>query len=297
MNIKNWLAKHYYFNKQERRGLLVLVVFFCVLFIFKMCIPYIFNSQRVILLNQPKAYKGEQDTVLKHTLQFKKSIDNNNTNLNLFTFNPNTITLEIALQLGISKRLFYTIEKYRLKGGTFFKAEDFKKVYGLHPKLYEKLLPYILIPQLKRDSSNSHFYTKLKKPSVLTPIELNSADSLQILKIKGIGPVYAKRICKYKQLLGGFYSLNQLKEVYGMSDSLFLKIESQITVNSNLITQIEINKIDIYTLKKHPYFRQVNLKAISNYISKHERISQVQLQSLNLFDYETFEKLLPYLRF
>ena len=44
-------------------------------------------------------------------------------------------------------------------------------------------------------------------------IELNQADSLELLSIKVVGPFYAKQILKYRNELGGFISYKQFAEI------------------------------------------------------------------------------------
>ncbi len=217
-----------------------------------------------------------------------------------FVFDPNTVTEEDAQKLGLSKKLSATLINFRSKGGKFFKQEDLKKLYGLSPKLYEELESYILIPQkvFKRDSvfvNRPHIYEKKIYTKEL--VEINSADSLSIVFLKDIGPGFTKRIIKYRTMLGGFHSIDQLKEVYGMTDSLFISLSSQIKLDATTLNKIPINAIDFNSLRKHPYFNFQTAQAIVNFRSKHGRLTVADMKGLGIFSEEKLRLILPYLNF
>jgi len=228
--------------------------------------------------------------------------DNVLTQRELFVFNPNTITLDDAQKIGFSKKLSLTLIKFRLKGGKFYKAEDLKKIYGMSSKLYTELEPYILIPSgnksFKPDSikSVSTFLSERKwvKKELL---ELNTADSATIIKLNGVGPGYTKRIMKYRSLLGGFHSMNQLKEIYGMTDSLYEFLTSQVRFDIKALSMIPINVIDFNSLRKHPYFNFQTAQAIINYRSKHGKLKEDDIKSLGVFNEDKLMLILPYLDF
>jgi len=128
-------------------------------------------------------------------------------------------------------------------------------------------------------------------------VEINSADSLSIVFLKGIGPGFTKRIIKYRTMLGGFHSINQLKEVYGMTDSLFLILTSQIQLYPNAVTKIPINAIDFNSLRKHPYFNFQLAQAIINYRLKHGKLTEEDIKALGMFSDEKLKLILPYLSY
>ena len=223
-------------------------------------------------------------------------------------FNPNTVSAEDAQKLGFSKKLSNTLINFRNKGGKFYKPEDLKKLYGLAPTLFEELEAYILIPQanktytntFKKDTVYQKPYPKPtyeKKAFTKEAIEINTADSLSIVYLKGIGPSFTKRIIKYRTLLGGFHSMNQLKEIYGMTDSLYLNLTSQIKLDKNNITKIPINVIDVATLRKHPYFQYASAQTVINFRSKHGKLNEQDIKSLGIFNEEKLKLILPYLSY
>jgi competence protein ComEA len=303
--IRVFLFNFFHFNKQERNGIFVLCIIIAILFSFRLLMPFInrdSNNVQLISINDNRASPA---TKFETETEDKYSKENNNyqkTANQKFVFNPNTLTEEDAQKLGFSKKLSATLIKFRNKGGKFFKPEDLKKLYGLSPKLFGELENYILIPntkkEYKRDSvfiKTSHTYEKKTYAKVL--VEINSADSLSIVFLKGIGPGFTKRIIKYRTMLGGFHNVNQLKEVYGMTDSLFLILTSQIQLNPNAVNKIPINAIDFNSLRKHPYFNFQLAQAIINYRLKHGKLTEEDIKTLGMFSDEKLKLILPYLSY
>ena len=224
------------------------------------------------------------------------------TKLTYFTFDPNTINADDAEKLGFSKKLASTLINYRNKGGKFKNPDDLKKLYGLKPELYQRLENYILIPAETKDKSKDSNnvqkkFTFEKRVVVKELVEINSADSLSLVYLKGIGPGFTKRIIKYRTMLGGFHSIEQLKEVYGMTDSLYLILTSQIKLNTDVVSKIPINVIDFNSLRKHPYFNFQTAQAIVNYRFKHGRLTENDIKNLGVFSQEKLQVILPYLSY
>ena len=97
------------------------------------------------------------------------------------------------------------------------------------------------------------------------PIDLNRADSTDLLPLPGIGPVFAGRIIKYRDLLGGFVTLDQLGEVYGMPDETIQKIRSQVYIDSAAIRKIHVDSASFRELLRHPYLDYEHVKALVEY--------------------------------
>ena len=309
MKIKEWLNHLFHFNKQERNGIFVLCIIIGVLLALKIMLPVWFNNSHVQFITINPIIRNDELQNKKQTKSFsKKSETSGDHFIEKFIFNPNTISHEEALKLGFSKKLSATLINYRNKGGHFYKTDDLKKLYGLSPELYNELEAYIVISNTKKEFENhinkdtlyQKSYTKINDEKKTYPkeiIEINTADSLAIVHLKGIGPSYTKRIIKHRNLLGGFHSLNQLKEIYGMTDSLFILLSSQIKLDKNNITKIAINKIDITVLRKHPYFTYTSAQAIINYRTKHGKLTEQDVRTLGVFNEEKLTLILPYISF
>lgn len=268
--------------------------------------PFFYNSSEQIQFSAEIIKSSHLDSFeINQTsvdLPEKKLTSHQSTNPELFVFDPNTVSFDDAQKLGFSKKLSLTLVNFRNKGGKFFKPEDLKKLYGLSSKLYENLEPYILISSIKSSyKRDSVFFNSPrnyeKKNSIKSLVELNTADSLSIVYLKGIGPGFTKRILKYRAMLGGFHSINQLKEVYGMTDSTFVLLSSQIKLDAYAIQKIPINTIDFNSLRRHPYFNFQSAQAIINFRLKHGKLSEVDIKGLGVFSDEKLNLILPYLSY
>jgi competence protein ComEA len=297
--IRTYLFNFFHFNKQERNGVFVLCLIIIVLFTFRLAMPLMHkgDNQVHLIAADLKPSQKLNDVELTNIKESKHEVFVSGQR---FVFNPNTVTLEDAQKLGFSKKLSSTLINFRSKGGKFFKPEDLKKLYGLSPRLYNELESYILIPQkeYKHDSvfaSKSRVYEK--KTFTKELVEINSADSLSIVFLKGIGPGFTKRIIKYRSMLGGFHSIHQLKEVYGMTDSLYITLSSQIKLDATNLTKMPINAIDFNSLRKHPYFNFQTAQAIINFRSKHGKMTDADIKNLGIFSEEQLKVSLPYLSY
>jgi len=307
--IKQWIFNLFHFNKQERNGVFLLCSVLCVFVLLRLLLPLFADRNNKVELITFKAM-DQQDVIdslagEKSLKEDKEPIYSKQTSPVRFVFNPNTISPENARLLGFSEKQATTLMRFRAKGGKFFKSEDLKKLYGLSPELYAALEPYVLIPttkktvqtNFKKDSVFARPWLTERKYSAKAPVEINSADSIAIVFLKGIGPGFTKRIMKYRALLGGFHSLNQLKEVWGMTDSTFMILSSQIVLNDQLITKIPINAIDLNSLKKHPYFNFQTAQALINYRNKHGRLTEADILNSGVLSSDKLKLILPYMNY
>ena len=132
-----------------------------------------------------------------------------------------------------------------------------------------------------------------RKPLVF---ELNSADSIDLVQLYNIGPTIARRILKYRSLLGGFFCKEQLLEVYGIDSSRFSDIAPYLTVNRSAIVPININTADINRLKRHPYLDYYQAKAIVLMRDANGPYLKVSdILNIPIIDTTTFKRIEPYL--
>lgn len=206
----------------------------------------------------------------------------------LFVFDPNNLPAEQWKQLGLSERQVSIIKHYEAKGGHFNRKEDVQKIYGITTDDYNRIEPYINI---------SETYTSNK----ITPgevIELNSADSAKLTRIRGVGPAFAERIIAYRQRLGGFLNKEQLKEVYGIDTAKYSEIKNQVSVNSAHITKIKINDADFEGLRKFPYLTNKQTNAVIQYRQQHGSYHSVaDMKNIAILDDIILRKIEPYISF
>lgn len=127
-------------------------------------------------------------------------------------------------------------------------------------------------------------------------IDLNTADTLDLQLIRGVGKVFAKRIYNYGKRLGGYHDKNQLKEVKGINDTVFEKISSQIVLQDSNLRKIDINTDNIKTLYYHPYIDYYLAKAIIEFRKQYGNFSTIEeVKKVHLMDEKTFQRLAPYI--
>ncbi len=212
-------------------------------------------------------------------------------------FNPNTISKSAMVEMGISDKVASTIERFRNKGGTFRKKEDLSRIYGLKATDYSKLESFINIPipeKPKKEFANAApKFVKKKKET--QPIDINKATIEDWSTLNGIGAGRSKMIVAYREKLGGFYTINQVSETFGLPDSTFQQIKPFLIIDeSNL--KININEVTIDGLKKHPYLNFRQAKAIVNYRSNHGAFeSASDIAKVRALTKNDVEKILPYL--
>ncbi|MBL7918398.1 MAG: helix-hairpin-helix domain-containing protein, partial [Bacteroidia bacterium] len=212
----------------------------------------------------------------------------------LFAFDPNTVSEDELLKLGFKEKTAKTFLKFRKSGFKFKQKEDLRKIYGVTENYYKKLEPYIVIHQSGLNKSASQ-ESKTVKNTEQTILELNAADSLSLISLKGVGPSYAKRIIKYRALLGGFTHIEQLREVYGMQEELFTLIKSQCKINPSLISKLNVNSAEFKVLNKHPYLSYELTKHLVN-TRKNTKLNAANIADI-IQDETITTKLLPYLEF
>jgi len=231
-----------------------------------------------------------------------KGTEDNRGDTKLFYFDPNNLSVEAWRKLGLSDKQIAVIKNYEKKGGRFKDKNDVRKMYSINAKLYKKLEPYIAI---KAETAGPSTTTKAPllydkfETNHAELIDINTCDTTALMSLKGIGTILSKRILKYKEVLGGFYRIEQLKEVYGVTSETYELIKDYITV-SNLegIKKININQIDANSLGKHPYLSPKDAKLIVNYRDQHGNYANIEdFTKIGTLSDLAIAKIAPYLIF
>src|SRR5690606_24522620 len=170
----------------------------------------------------------------------------------LFPFDPNSATQQEWQRLGLRERTITTIMRFRERGGKFRKPEDLQKVYGLFPDEYERLRPYVRIPENTSpipEPSTPGPATGRYKAREYAKVDINGADSAAWEALPGIGAKLAGRIILFREKLGGFYKPEQVGEVYGLADSIFQRIRPMLVMETTGLRTININTATVDELK------------------------------------------------
>lgn len=314
---KKFLRNYFTFNRRERNGLIVLLLVMMVITfwptIYSWCykdppadftaFQQAIDSFQLIIHERSDTHHGrDTDVISLAGLDYSPPEDEKpkDHDVTLFPFNPNTLDEAGWRSLGVADKTIRTIIKYRSKGGKFFRKHDLKKIYGFSETDYSRLEPFI---ELSTTVAAAQKSDKEKEKSEFVPakklvVELNEADSVQLVVLNGIGPVLSSRILKYRNKLGGFVLIDQLKEVYGFTPESFDMVKDQLTVDAELVKKVAINAIKEDELKQHPYFRNPLASMVINYRDQHGPFEKPEdLKNVELITDSVYRKIIPYIAF
>jgi DNA uptake protein ComE-like DNA-binding protein len=260
------------------------------------------SNKIIFYFEKPAAL--DKDLLKRESMQLvedNKSLNNQVEKLELFEFNPNTIDSVTLKKLDIPAFVKSNLMKFRKKNGHLKTAADFGKIYGVTPELYKKIEPYLVFEGVNTPKNSGYIANEqrdnLEKrmPRSIGFIELNSTDSVALKSLPGIGDKLSKRIIKYRDLLGGFSSISQLKEVYGLKEQTIDAIEEFITIDSTKIKKLDLNLSGIKELAKHPYIQYELAGKIVKFRSSFGSIPNLSvLLDHMILNIEQYKRLRPY---
>jgi len=217
------------------------------------------------------------------------------------SFNPNIAVLNDWLSFGLTKAQVNSINKYLQKGGKFRTKSDVSKMYVIDEKRYSKMKPFLLLPDTlevqKRSRRLKAYPSKKDKKNYDTLIvELNSADTTELKKLRGVGSYYAKQIVYYREKLGGYMSIGQLYEIENMREETVQIIEPFIIIDTTQIRKLHINSDAATVLVRHPYITWNMAKRIQDHRDFDHRFKSVNdLLKYGLLTEELYTKLVGYI--
>jgi competence protein ComEA len=302
----NKIFKDYFtFSKNDRIAIVILII---IMLIF-LWLPNFFSVEKSTVKADTKIVEQIETLNTERQNTYINS-SNNNTNYTtsytnsdalakgvLFSFDPNTLSEEGWLKLGIREKTVKTILNYRSKGGKFKQPEDIRKIWGLRKDEADRIIPYIKIAD-NGVASSSNSYTNKYTPTPAKPaiVDVNTATPQQFKLLPGLEYPLPYKIVSYREKLGGFLTVQQVKETYGMTDSIFTAILPYLQIQSTAIRKININTASDFDLGGHPYIDKAVAKAIVIYRSKHGAYKQVSdVKKIVFISEEVFNKIAPYL--
>jgi DNA uptake protein ComE-like DNA-binding protein len=329
--MKEKQREQFYFYRSERHGLYALLLIIAVTWSGFTLYPYLAPPDAIdkeqLLTNHVQwlkadsldqvrrkaAYKAKYKTADKEKYSKSKKWSqprdyNQNkrkpkTPRERFVFDPNTLSADSLKRLGFKSWIADNIEKYRNSGGTFREASDLLKIRNIDSSLVTELLPMINIeptPDKQWPKRDSTAKPENNSPSLVTIdfIDINSANQYQWMLLPGIGEAKARIIVEEREKLGGFHSVNQLKEVWGIDDDLYAEISPQLEARSPIYRKLRINLEDVEGLAQHKYINYKRAKIICAYRKHHGPYQSTEdLNKIIAFDESFVQKIEPYLDF
>lgn len=323
--MKKILKDFFTFEKRGQKGLLLLLIILAVQLIVLWGLnfyePLKTISPNLVLVNpalldsldkqEQLAYEAKSleafndDVVTFHSYQKK---------VERFKFNPNTISDEQWLRLGLTKGQVKVLRKYINKGGKFKHPEDVLKFKMVDESVWKELIPYIEI----ENKINATTSIALVKDSVEITLaekekikeekfnnfrknlnfEFNTCSRFNLKQLHLIDSVTIDKIMHYKRALGGFIALSQLYEIENIDTTNFAQLKSHLTLDLMSVKTININNCSASQLNKHPYISYNLATALVNYRNTHGKYSQLSdLKKCIAMNESILKKISPYIRF
>ena len=221
----------------------------------------------------------------------------------LFPFDPNTADSTQLLQLGLQRWQVRNIYRYRRAGGIYRRPQDFARLYGLTAGQYRQLEPYI---RISADYQPASRLVEPEKPYVRDTLRypvkieqgqhvvLNTADTAQLRRVPGIGTYFANEIVNHGRFLGGYVSVDQLDEIPDFPQ----EAKQYFVISSPNPRRLNVNRLSLNELKRHPYINYYQAKAIVDYRRLHGRIENLRQLSLSKdFPPDAIRRLEPYIEY
>jgi competence protein ComEA len=291
MNFQKIVADYFHFTKRERIAILFFIGLLILTLVYRVSLNFHMNP---ILKIDIQNIDLPTDTIMNNQMH-----DNitpiYETNTIAKPINPNSATYNDLTAIGFTKKQAAIIYNYRKKGGQFYYKEDIFKVYSIDSACFDKVGKYLELPNKSKIEENKNIRPTVKLKKEKKIVDLNDADSISLLSIYGIGPYLAHQIINYRNRLGGFISVAQMKEVQGMHTENYNELITNFIIESQP-KRININSAEIKTLALHPYSNWQLAKLIVNYRNQHGAYHQLSdLNSIFGIDKVTLTKILPYL--
>ena len=291
------LGDLFYLNRHDRRILLVLLTVAAVAFGLMFFVGG--NEEEPTPSGTSSTSKTGSTSSPRYYQQPERRVER-------FVFDPNTADSTQLLKLGLQPWQVRNIYKYRAAGGIYRKKEDFARLYGLTVKQYRELEPYIHISadylpasMLIKEERRTERYERdtLRYPVKIADgehIDLNAADTSLYKKVPGVGSYYSRKIAEYGRRLGGFVSADQLDEIENFPS----EAKKYFSVNASDVHQLNVNRLSLNELKRHPYINYYQAKAITDYRRLHGPLHSLNdLRLLPEFPVEAIKRLEPYVCF
>ena len=299
--MKKILQDYFSFSKKETTAAIILILliggFIALPYFYKRAAkkPVIDGklAAQIAKLQPEMAVKDSVNDGFVHHFEPSNSVVE--TKFELFTFDPNTLDAAGWKRLGLRDKTINTIFNYRNKGGKFRKPEDISKIWGLKLQEAERIIPYARIDAPQNNYGKSSF-GNAPSAKVITIVDINSATPEEMRNIPGMENGLQYRIAKFREKLGGFISIEQVKETYGITDSAFAAMLPFLKLNNANVLKLNVNTASDMELNAHPYITRPVAKAIALYRIQHGNYQTVaDIKKIAFIKEDVFQKIAPYL--
>ncbi len=292
------LYQHFGFSRTESNGILFLLIIILLMLLTKHLYFNYIHKPTQLKISQVEL-EGIRKKIREKKLievKEKKSLNEKKDPSSVIVidteseFDPNESTAEELMKMGFPEEISYRIISYREKVGKFSGKSDLFKIYNIDSSFLIENWERILLPEKNLIETEEIPLNKIEQS------DINIAGVSDFERINGIGNVFANRIIKYRNSLGGFYSIKQLNEVYNLPDSLIPAINQYFLIDKSKLKKLDLNSMTEKELGSHPYINYNLSRAIVNYRKAHDGYSDVtEIREIKLINDSIYHKIYPYL--
>lgn len=301
--MKKFFKDYFTFNQVELKGIRVLLLVMVVLAAVYFIMPLLITQNKKF---DTSKYQAEVDSFMAYSVvdtienEYTRNTYQRNTYKNnsytkeedkfvLKPFDPNGLPKEVWMQMGLSDKQAQVIKNFENKGGKFKTKEDVKKQFVISDEFYQKIEPYIVFAEINDEVNSEH---------AALSIDINHATKEDFMLINGIKDYLAEGIVKYRQRLGGFVAMDQLKEIKYLSENIYNKIIPHCFITSYSVKKVSINIAEWKEMAPHPYIGGEIATKIIDYRKKNGVFKNAEdFKRSGLVDEAVYTKLVPYLSF
>lgn len=289
--IYRWLYRQFALSRAQSNGLLIL---------FPLCLIFVFSEPAWRFIRSGNQGDFTSESIYLDSLMEVLFVTPPVEEPELFEFDPNSASIDDLQRLGFTPNVARRIISYTGKGGRFRSPEDLFRIYGVDSIQIQQVIPWVRIPDEKRGPKTWNKTERKKSAATVQrqePFDLNAADTIQLKRIKGIGSKLSQRIIRYRESLGGFYSPNQLYEVFKLDSAVVQELQNMSFISPEFKPrQISINTAEQPELANHPYLTPREAAVIVAYRFTHGKYATVKdLEKIGGLDSLRLSRVRPYL--
>ncbi len=285
---------YFQFSATQRSGIFLLLVLIFLFQLFHFFVDFSIHEEESAEKQQWLALQSEIDSLKQQNAKVVSKI---------YPFNPNFITDFKGYKLGMSVAEIDRLLDFRKTNRYVNSAAEFQKVTKVSDSLLQTMAPYFKFPDWVTQKRQKHFVDYSKKPfdkkeSVVVK-DINEATQEDLIKIYGIGPALSERILKEKDKLGGFVSMEQMQDIWGLSPEVIENLNKYFKVSAlPKIKKLKINDASVKELTQFPFFKYALAKEIVTFRSMNGKIeNSADLIKINDFPVEKIKIIALYLEF
>jgi competence protein ComEA len=282
-------------SKRNRRAVYVILAF-SIFIMFTPRLLTVFSKETTYELTQSELVFYKKQFQSNYKPHFKKKTKNNRFSAPKGKFDPNLYTSRDWMLLGLSEKQANAVVKFCKRG--IRSATDLEKIFVMPKELYTLVKDSVEIASLPKSTfqQEKHNADFKRKENIHKLVELNESSQEELETVPGIGPFFAKQIIKYRGQLGGFYSKQQLLEVWKMDEEKYQKIQKYLFVDPQKVLKMNINLTSVEQFNSHPYLNWNQANSIVKMREQKRGFKQIdEIKQSVLISKELFEKIKPYL--